>query len=155
MMGGGLLALIIFWILESKFQPRYLATLGMTMCTIGLTAFAFLTSSTPLYIIVMLLLWVGLGFAFFSSPNMNTIMSSVQKNQLGLASGSAATMRVLGQITSMTIATFYFAGMLGGEAIEAVSSTLFLKVMKWSFLTFAAISVAGIFFSYQRGKIHR
>jgi len=55
----------------------------------------------------------------------------------------------------MTIATFYFAGMLGGEAIEAVSSTLFLKVMKWSFLTFAAISVAGIFFSYQRGKIHR
>jgi EmrB/QacA subfamily drug resistance transporter len=141
--------------LSDRFQPRYLATLGMTMCTIGLTAFAFLTSSTPVHIIVLLLLWVGLGFAFFSSPNMNTIMSSVSKTQLGLASGSAATMRVLGQITSMTIATFYFAGMLGGEAIELVSVPLFLKVMKWSFLTFAAISIAGIFFSYNRGKIHR
>lgn len=141
--------------LSDRFQPRYLATLGMTMCTIGLTAFAFLTSSSPVHIIVVLLLWVGLGFAFFSSPNMNTIMSSVSKNQLGLASGSAATMRVLGQITSMTIATFYFAGMLGGEAIELVSVPLFLKVMKWSFLTFAVISVAGIFFSYNRGKIHR
>jgi len=141
--------------LSDRFQPRYLATLGMAMCTIGLASFAFLTSSTPLYTIVLLLLWVGLGFAFFSSPNMNTIMSSVQKNQLGLASGSAATMRVLGQITSMTIATFYFAGMLGGEAIEVVSATLFLKVMKWSFLTFSFISVAGIWFSYSRGKINR
>jgi MFS family permease len=39
--------------LSDRFQPRYLATLGMTMCTIGLTAFAFLTSSTPIYIIVL------------------------------------------------------------------------------------------------------
>ena len=70
--------------LSDRFQPRYLATLGMTMCTIGLTAFAFLTPSTPLYTIVMLLLWVGLGFAFFSSPNMNTIMSSVKKTNWDL-----------------------------------------------------------------------
>lgn len=141
--------------LSDRIQPRYLATLGMTMCTIGLAAFAFLSGTTPIGLIIVMLLWVGLGFAFFSSPNMNTIMSSVQKNQLGLASGSAATMRVVGQITSMTIATLFFAGMMGNQAIETVPDSLFLKAMKWGFLSFSLISVAGIYFSYNRGKINR
>lgn len=141
--------------LSDRIQPRYLASLGMTMCTLGLAAFAFLTATSPVWIIIVLLIWVGLGFAFFSSPNMNTIMSSVDKTQLGLASGSAATMRVIGQITSMTIATLFFAGMLGGQAIETVPDHLFLKAMKWGFLSFSLISVAGIYFSYNRGKIQR
>jgi len=141
--------------LSDRIQPRYLATLGMTMCTIGLAAFSLLSETTSVALIVVLLLWVGLGFAFFSSPNMNTIMSSVRKNQLGLASGSAATMRVVGQIVSMTIATLFFAGMMGNQAIETVPDGLFLKAMKWGFITFSFISAAGIYFSYSRGKIVR
>ena len=141
--------------LSDRIQPRYLTTLGMTMCTIGLAAFAFLTGTTPVWLIVALLFWVGLGFAFFSSPNINTIMSSVQKNQLGLASGSAATMRVVGQIVSMTIATLFFAGMMGNQAIESVPDNLFLKAMKWGFISFSIISLAGIYFSYYRGKMNR
>ncbi|WP_299579550.1 MFS transporter [uncultured Sunxiuqinia sp.] len=141
--------------LSDRIQPRYLATLGMSMCTLGLAAFAFLAESTPIGLIVALLVWVGLGFAFFSSPNMNTIMSSVDKSQYGLASGSAATMRVLGQIVSMTIATLFFAAMLGGEAVEQVSDALFLKVVKWGFISFSLISVLGIYFSYNRGQIKR
>jgi EmrB/QacA subfamily drug resistance transporter len=141
--------------LSDRIQPRYLTTLGMTMCTLGLASFAFLTETTPVWFIVILLVWVGLGFAFFSSPNMNTIMSSVNRNQLGLASGSAATMRVIGQITSMTIATLFFAGMLGGKTFDSLPDSLFLKAVKWSFLCFSILSIAGIYFSYNRGKIIR
>jgi predicted MFS family arabinose efflux permease len=72
--------------LSDRIQPRYLATIGMAMCTTGLAAFAFLNTATPLWQIVSLLLWVGLGFAFFSSPNMNTIMSSVDRSKYGIAS---------------------------------------------------------------------
>lgn len=138
--------------LSDRIQARYLATSGMTILTIGLTAFAFLTPETPEWLMVVLLMWVGLGFAFFSSPNMNTIMSSVNKNQYGLASGTAATMRVLGQIVSMTIATLFFAGIIGTQAIETVPDDLFMKAVKWAFLIFAIISCAGIYFSYNRGK---
>ncbi len=141
--------------LSDRIQPRYLATLGMSMCTIGLAAFAFLTTATPVWQIVLLLIWEGLGFAFFSSPNMNTIMSSVQKNQLGIASGTAATMRVVGQIVSMTVATLFFAGIIGNQAIEAISAELFLKTMKWGFLSFTLISSTGIYFSFTRGRINR
>jgi MFS family permease len=141
--------------LSDRIQPRYLTTLGMTMCTLGLAAFAFLSDTTSVVLIIILLIWVGLGFAFFSSPNMNTIMSSVNKTQLGLASGTASTMRVVGQITSMTIATLFFAGMFGNQTVEAVSSLLFLKALKWGFISFSIISAVGIYFSFNRGKIKR
>ncbi len=141
--------------LSDRIQPRYLASTGMAMCAIALAAFAFLSPETPVKIIIGLLMWVGLGFALFSSPNMNTIMSSVEKTQLGLASGSASTMRVLGQITSMTIATLYFAGYFGGQPLEAVPATAFLKAVKWSFLSFSALSIVGVYFSINRGKVQR
>ncbi len=139
--------------LSDRIHARYLSTIGMTMCTIGLIAFSQLTTTTPIWQIVAILIWVGLGFAFFSSPNMNTIMSSVNKAQYGLASGSAATMRVLGQIVSMTIATLFFAVLFDNHAIETVSNLLFMKAINWGFATFSAISIAGIYFSYNRGEI--
>ena len=141
--------------LSDRFQPRYLTTTGMAICTTGLAAFAFLNSATPLFMIVLLLIWVGFGFAFFSSPNMNTIMSSVNKTQYGIASGTAATMRVIGQITSMTIATLFFAVLLGSTPVEAVPDHVFLKAVKWGFTSFSVISAAGIYFSYYRGKVNR
>ena len=117
--------------MSDKIQPRILATAGMSMCTIGLILFAFLSATTPIWLIVILLIWMGFGFSLFSSPNMNTIMSSVNKSQYGLTSGSASTMRVLGQIVSMTVVTFSFAIIIGNQAIEQVSFPVFLSVMQW------------------------
>lgn len=141
--------------MSDRIQPRILSTLGMSLCTTGLAAFAFLDSGTPIWLIVIILLWVGFGFALFSSPNMNTIMSAVNRNQYGLASGTSATMRVVGQIVSMTIATLFFAAFLGNQSVENVPDHLFIAAVRLGFLTFAGISVAGIYFSYNRGHINR
>ncbi len=134
--------------LSDRIQPRYLSTLGMLMCTLGLIAFAFLSVTTPIWLIVLILVWVGLGFALFSSPNMNTIMSSVDKTRYGFASGTAATMRVIGQIVSMTIATLFFAVMFNNLAITDVPNSLFMSAVKWTFISLSLISIAGIYFSY-------
>lgn len=141
--------------LSDKIQPRFLATAGMSICTTGLAAFAFLTPATPVWIIVLLLIVMGLGFAMFSSPNMNTIMGSVDKSQYGLASGTSATMRVLGQITSMTIVTLFFAALFGNHAVKTVPAGVFMQAVKWGFVSFAVICAAGIYFSFARGKIQR
>lgn len=140
---------------SDKLEPRILATLGMTMCALGLGAFTLLGQNTSIGMLVALLIWMGLGFALFSSPNMNTIMSSVDKNRYGLASGTAATMRVLGQMASMTIVTFMFALLFNGHSVDTISFPTFLKAMKYGFLTFALIAAAGIFFSYNRGNMNR
>lgn len=141
--------------LSDRVQPRYLTAAGMTLSALGLAFFSQITATTPLTVIIALLAGVGLGFALFSSPNMNTIMSSVERNQYGMASGTASTMRVVGQIISMTIVTLFFATTFGNQTLDTVPASLFLSAMKWGFAVFAAICTGGIFFSYSRGKIIR
>ena len=141
--------------LSDRIQPRYLTSLGMGLCTLGLGSFALLSEITPIGLIIILLAGVGMGFALFSSPNMNTIMSSVDRSQYGLASGTASTMRVLGQIASMTIAALFFSAIFGKMTIMEVPAPLFMKAMKWGFAVFALISATGIYFSWNRRKVSR
>ena len=136
--------------LSDKVQPRYLATAGMAMCSLGLVAFSFLSQTTPIAIVVAILIWEGIGFALFSSPNMNTIMSSVDKRNLAIASGTAASMRVVGQIVSMSVVTVLFSVIFGEKLMHEVTNLQFLKAMKWGFTIFAALGVAGIYFSIRR-----
>ncbi len=141
--------------LSDRYQPRYFATIGMAMCGIGLAAMAFLTAESPHWVIVAILLWEGIGFALFSSPNMNIIMSSVERHQYGQASGSAASMRIIGQISSMTIVTLFFASLFGGQSIEQVSNESYMTAMSSGFVIFALLSVLGVYFSLIRGNMER
>jgi len=140
--------------LSDRFEPRWLASLGMTVCAIGLISFAFLNKDTSLIQVIGILAFIGLGFALFSSPNMNTIMSSVDKSKSGIASGMASTMRVLGQMASMSIATLLFAVFFGNQSIAGVDDNTFIKGIRFAFLIFAIICMAGIYFSISRGKMH-
>jgi hypothetical protein len=127
----------------------------MAMCTTGLAMLAFLSQETSIAYIVGVLIWVGLGFALFSSPNMNTIMSSVERKQYGQASGLASSMRVFGQIISMSIITLLISINFGSQSVEAVPDIQFLKALKWGFMIFAIIGIPGIFFSFFRGDISK
>jgi len=63
--------------LSDRVEPRVVASAGMGLCVMGLAQFAFLTPETSLETIFASLVFLGLGFALFSSPNTNAIMSSV------------------------------------------------------------------------------
>lgn len=141
--------------LSDRIEPRYFATTGMAMCTAGLGMLALLTPATPLWVIIAILVWVGLGFALFSSPNMNTIMSSVERSSYGQASGIAASMRVFGQIISMSIVTLLFTLHLGNLSVEAVPDAQFLRAMRLGYFIFFLIGIPGIYFSYNRGDVKK
>ena len=141
--------------LSDKIEPRILASCGMTLCSIGLAAFAFLNENTSTGLIITVLVVVGLGFALFSSPNMNTIMSSVRKDQYGLASGISSTMRVFGQMVSMTVITLFFAFFFGKAQISDVPDDVFMRTASIIFGIFAAICASGIWISFHRGNIKR
>jgi EmrB/QacA subfamily drug resistance transporter len=141
--------------LSDRVQPRVLTTVGMIICTLGLVGFTFLKQESPIWLIVMNLLWLGAGFGLFSSPNMNTILSAVNKSQYGIASGTAATGRVIGQIISMTIVAIIFSLTIGSQVLINIDNQLFINVLRIGFVLFSVLNLFGIYFSYSRGNILR
>ncbi|MBW2431905.1 MAG: MFS transporter [Deltaproteobacteria bacterium] len=141
--------------LSDRIEPRLIASVGMLITVIGLVFFAFIGPQTSKAMIVLVLALLGFGFALFSSPNMNAIMSSVEKRYLGIASGAVATMRLLGQMVSMAIAMVVFAIFIGREQIAPSNYSEFLKSVRVSFLIFSLLCTLGILFSMSRGEIRR
>lgn len=139
--------------LSDRIEPRIVASIGMTLITIGLCLLIFLNEKTTLEFIIASLLLLGFGAALFSSPNINAVMSSVEKRSYGVASGTVGTMRLVGQTLSMGIAMLIFAVYLGRVQITPEYYPLFLRGVKVAFVIFATLCFGGIFASLARGKI--
>ena len=139
--------------LSDRIEPRILATTGMLITALGLFALVFICTNTSMVLIISTLAFLGLGFALFSSPNMNAIMGAVEKRHFGIASGTVATMRLLGQMASMAIAMVIFAVFIGREQITPANYDQFLKSVRVAFIISSLLCTAGIFFSAFRGEL--
>jgi EmrB/QacA subfamily drug resistance transporter len=139
--------------LSDRIEPRIVSSVGMTLTSIGLFLFAFLHENSSHLSIIVRLIILGLGFGLFSSPNTNAIMGSVEKRFYGLASGSVGTMRLLGMMISMGIATVVFAVYLGRVQITTEYYPLLVRSVNVAFAVFAILCFGGIFLSMARGKL--
>ncbi|MFH2094592.1 MAG: MFS transporter [Bacteroidota bacterium] len=138
--------------LSDKYDSRILASLGMAVIVAGLALLYFLDTKTENIYIITSLVIVGLGFGFFSTPNTNSIMSSVEKRFLGVASATQSTMRITGQMMSMAIAAMIMHMLIGDEKITKNNTAMFMKSAQIIFLVFAFLCFLGIFASLARGK---
>jgi len=138
--------------LSDKIESRIVASIGMGLSMVGLFLLVFLTADTTTLVIIINLMILGTGFALFSSPNVNAIMNSVEKKFLGVASGTQATMRAVGQMFSMGIAMMLFSLFIGRAEINPSNYTEFLSSVKMAFLIFSILCFGGIFASIARGK---
>jgi len=139
--------------LSDRIEPRIIASAGMALTTVGLAVFIFLNEKTPLELIIGNLTLMGFGFALFSSPNTNAVMSSAPKTAYGVASAMVATMRQIGMVFSMGVAMLMFALYIGRVQITPEYYPLFQESMKTAFFIFAILSFGGIFASLTRGKV--
>ena len=141
--------------LSDRMEPRIVASAGMGLCVIGLTIFSFLTLETSLGLILASLMLLGLGFALFSSPNANAIMSAVEPCYYGLASGMVSTMRLIGQMISLGIAMLTFSVIMGHVEIAPAQMDELMVSIKVAFGIFAGLCLMGMLFSLARGKMQR
>ena len=140
--------------LSDKIEPRIVASIGMGFTALGLALFALLDERSPLWFIITNLIVIGFGFALFSSPNTNAVMSSIDRRQYGVGSAMLGTMRLTGQMLSMGLVMVIFALYIGRVQITPEYYPLFLKSAKTTFLLSALLCGAGIFASLTRGKVH-
>ncbi len=136
--------------LSDRIEPGKIASAGMGMTALGLALLTFIGSGTPLSALIGILVILGVGLGLFSSPNTNAIMGSVERSCYGVASGTLGTMRLAGQMLSMGIAMMVLSMYIGNARITPDLYPAFLDGMRISMMIFAAMCIAGIFFSLVR-----
>jgi len=139
---------------SDRVEPRLLSSAGMALTAAGLASLSFISEGSGLAHIGASLFVLGVGFGLFSSPNTNAVMGSVDRRQYGLASAVLSTMRMLGQMISMGLAALVVALFVGRTTIGPSNQAAFVQGARLLLGAFAALSVAGIFASLSRGKVH-
>ena len=139
--------------ISDTIEPRVVASIGMAITASGLFLFTFVDGDTSVGFILTGLVLLGFGFALFSSPNTNAVMSAIEKRFYGVGSATLGTMRLTGQMLSMGITMVIFSLSIGSARITPEYYPLFLTSMKSGFVIFSALCFAGIFASLARGKV--
>jgi EmrB/QacA subfamily drug resistance transporter len=140
--------------LSDRLEPRILASSGMATTAIGIAMLAFAGRDTSISYIVVGLAVLGFGFALFSAPNTNAIMSSAERQDYGLASALLSTMRQIGMMLSMGIVWTVLAIVVGRVEITPEHYGDLITSVRIAFLICASLCVTAIFFSMARGDIH-
>ena len=139
--------------LSDRIDPQIVASAGMGLSAIGLFMLSSLVASTPVWYIILCLVVFGAGLGLFSSPNINAIMSAVEKKYYGVASGMNGTMRVLGQMLSMGIAMMLFSVVIGRVEITPAYYSQFTTSLHYAFILFMILSIIAIAASLMRAKV--
>jgi MFS family permease len=139
--------------LSDRRDPGLIASLGLGVILCGLLGFALiLGKDTPLWAELIPICLCGAGFALFSAPNSNAIMSSVPPARMGQASGVITVTRLAGQISSMVVTSLVFAMVIGHGGISPGSYPSFIRAARVLFLIFSPLCVLAVFASLARGR---
>jgi EmrB/QacA subfamily drug resistance transporter len=140
--------------LSDRVPAAWVATAGMGVCALSLGLASTVGAQTGPATIFVLLVSLGLGFAFFAAPNTSVIMGSVEKKHIGLASALTGVMRTLGMTWSMIAVTVLFSLYMGKHAVTAETLPRFLNSMQTAFLFFCILCLVGVGLSlFRTGKV--
>jgi len=138
---------------------RMLTIVGPSIYIIALIIFTTFTPNTPMWEIVMASVIMGIGNGCFQSPSNNAIITSVDKDELGIASGILSLSRNLGNILGVAVTITLFDSfreiMLGDGVIyqkaflNSYHYTMFFGIL------FGAICLACSFIAYAPEKVRQ
>lgn len=128
---------------SDRLPARVLTSSGMALTTIGLALLSIVGRETTIAFVAGNLVLIGVGFALFSSPNTNAIISSVAVKSYGIASATIGAMRFTGQVMSMAVVMLTLSA-VGGAELNGADSDLFLQAMRGALLISAGLCAAGV-----------
>jgi MFS family permease len=129
--------------LSDRYRPNRVATFGVAIAFASALLAIALDEGTGLIYVALMLAMQGVGFAFFSSPNMTTIMNAVPAHRTSIASALAAQARTLGMMAGMLITAAIISLYIGDDPVDR-DPLLFVRTMTISFVILAAISLAAL-----------
>jgi EmrB/QacA subfamily drug resistance transporter len=146
-----MLASPVAGILSDRVGSRLLTSAGMVIICSGIIILGHTESFT--YIMNALgLALVGLGTGLFLAPNNNAIMGSVLRNNIGVASGTLALMRNIGQVMGVAVSGAVFSNQLARYSLYNHTAASFTLALHDTYLVAAIIGAIGAIVCWSRGS---
>ena len=149
--------------LSDRFGWRVLTLSGLGCSAAGAFLFAaYLTESSSVLFIVLMMMLQSCGMALFNSPNNSSVLGAVDRSQYGVVSSLTQLVRNSANVTSIGIATTIVVVTMATYGVEpsldAVSPSVadaFVAGLKWAFLVMGAMLAIGMGLVIVRGERKR
>jgi len=150
--------------LSDKFGHLPFTTSGLALSSVALFLFSTITIATPISFVFLYMIIIGAGMGMFVSPNISSIMSSVQEMRRGIASAFRATFFQVGFVISLNLAVVIMTYVIPYQTMTAVISAinpiavsesdrlLFLKGLSHTYFWLAIVNLLAIAPSVLRGS---
>ncbi len=138
--------------LTDRLGTKWLSVSAMALLCAGIFSLSTLDqNSSPVGIMLRLVL-LGAGRAFYRSPNLTAILSSISTDRLGVGGGIYATMRHLGNISGVALLGSFFNARLAYhlershliDPSRAMGSSTSVSAFHETFLLAVLIAVIGM-----------
>jgi EmrB/QacA subfamily drug resistance transporter len=152
--------------ISDRIGARVPATVGLLIQAFALAWFLRLTPAMPYWQIAIGLGVMGIGGGLFFPPNTSAAMNAAPKNRLGIASGTLATLRQAGMVTSFALSLAVAASSLPRDvmmqlfvgnnvALGSAPMLAFVTGMHNAFLVSMILVFIAAGVSFVRGKEDR
>ena len=139
---------VIFSLISGTWCERWpahnIATLGMSLATLGLGGAILLGPKASLPHLLGVLVLCGAGNAIFATANTAVIMGAVRREFYGVASAVVAGARTTGMTFGLVFISGMFALTIGPVALDAEIIPQFLSAMHACFIVLTIVSASGI-----------
>lgn len=142
--------------LTDKIGPQRLVLLGLTLLSIAQLLYVFMNQTSPIWYYVLATAIMGFGNALFQSPNNTIVMSSVEKDNLGVAGSMNSFARNLGMVIGIALATtILYSGMTvayGQRVTTYIEGRpdIFIFGMRVTFIVSLILCITGFILSLVR-----
>ncbi|MFZ9858990.1 MAG: MFS transporter [Roseiflexaceae bacterium] len=109
--------------LSDRFGPRWVTPVGILSLGFGLFGMSSLTADSTQLDIILRVVFIGIGFGFFQSPNNSSIMGSLPRERSGVTSGMLNVTRTIGQISGITL-----AGAIWSSQVTTITGQVFKDI---------------------------
>ncbi|MDR2865969.1 MAG: MFS transporter [Methanomassiliicoccaceae archaeon] len=141
--------------MSDKMDPRILTTSGMIMMCLSTALMTTLSAEVEMLRVYAVLVMTGIGYALFSSPNTNLVMSSVTAKNYSESSGVISVMRQVGMMTSVAIIMCMIAFTMGTDTHIPDMVDEFITSIRYAFAVCCLLGIAGTFMTwFSRDRPH-
>ncbi len=133
--------------LADRVHPTIVTSAGCAVLTCGLFGLSFVDQGMPLWMIVVCLLVIGFGNAFFVAPNNSVIISAVEPEHYSEANATITAMRGIGQSLSIVIVSLILGATVGNTILAQIGAADLAFAIHIIMLVSTVICIGAFIFS--------